>query len=232
MYTAACKNLMLDAFGITHISLHTAYSASGANEVTGGSPAYARKAISFSAAGSGSNAGTITTGRSNTLAGTVAGLGADTYGTTALVTTACAGIGSGAGSSASVHRGTLASTGSAIGLAAGSEISNRFNAATGTVIGAGTTADTTARANNASGAGTGNVVSILRKVTEYGQAGTGAGLGVAAATRDATTEAPHGSRADPFQRDSSIRPGDAQQSRPSQFNTARPADGRSSRGRR
>lgn len=37
-------------------SLHTAYSTSGANEVTGGSPAYARVALTWSAAASGSKA--------------------------------------------------------------------------------------------------------------------------------------------------------------------------------
>lgn len=36
--------------GATHGSLHTAYSSSGANEVTGGSPAYARKAATWAAA--------------------------------------------------------------------------------------------------------------------------------------------------------------------------------------
>lgn len=50
MLTTACKNLMLDAFGVTHLSLHSAYSATGANEIAGGSPAYARKAATFSAA--------------------------------------------------------------------------------------------------------------------------------------------------------------------------------------
>lgn len=52
MLTDATVNTMLDA--ITHdlASLHTAYSASGANEVTGGSPAYARKAITVAAASS------------------------------------------------------------------------------------------------------------------------------------------------------------------------------------
>lgn len=48
---------------VTHASLHTADPAgSGANEVTGGSPAYARKAVSF---GSGSS-GTVTTSGSVT----------------------------------------------------------------------------------------------------------------------------------------------------------------------
>lgn len=60
------KNKMLDAIdegvagGITHLSLHTAYSTSGANEVTGGSPAYARQAVAFGAAASGSKAMTGT----------------------------------------------------------------------------------------------------------------------------------------------------------------------------
>jgi hypothetical protein len=54
--------VMLDALdeaqaeGITHLSLHTAYSASGANEVSGGSPAYARKAATWSAASGRSKA--------------------------------------------------------------------------------------------------------------------------------------------------------------------------------
>lgn len=36
--------------GATHGSLHTAYSSTGTNEVTGGSPAYARKAATWAAA--------------------------------------------------------------------------------------------------------------------------------------------------------------------------------------
>lgn len=36
--------------GATHVSLHSAYSSTGANELTGGSPAYARKAATWSAA--------------------------------------------------------------------------------------------------------------------------------------------------------------------------------------
>ena len=35
---------------ITHLSLHTAWSASGASEVTGGSPAYARQPVAWNAA--------------------------------------------------------------------------------------------------------------------------------------------------------------------------------------
>jgi len=53
------KNLMLEALdealstGADFGSLHTAYSTTGASEVTGGSPAYARKALTWSAAASG-----------------------------------------------------------------------------------------------------------------------------------------------------------------------------------
>lgn len=39
---------------IAFASLHTAYSTTGTNEVTGGSPAYARKAITWNTASSGS----------------------------------------------------------------------------------------------------------------------------------------------------------------------------------
>src|SRR5437870_8328943 len=47
------KNLMLDALGavIGYVSLHTASpGTTGTNEVTGGSPAYARKAVTWNAA--------------------------------------------------------------------------------------------------------------------------------------------------------------------------------------
>ncbi len=54
-YTNAGKNLMLDALkgtnpsvAIAYASLHTAAPGeSGASEVTGGSPAYARKSVTF-----------------------------------------------------------------------------------------------------------------------------------------------------------------------------------------
>ena len=65
-FSDQAKNVMLDALdeanaeGITHLSLHTAYSSSGANEVTGGAPAYARQACAFGAAASGSKAMTGT----------------------------------------------------------------------------------------------------------------------------------------------------------------------------
>lgn len=47
--------------GATHGSLHSAYSTSGANEISGGSPAYARKALTWAAA----------SGRSKALAATL-----------------------------------------------------------------------------------------------------------------------------------------------------------------
>lgn len=49
-YTVATREAAIIAArtGITHASLHTAAAGTtGANEATGGSPAYARKAISF-----------------------------------------------------------------------------------------------------------------------------------------------------------------------------------------
>lgn len=54
--TNAAKHVMLDALGAVavYVSLHTADpSTSGTGEVTGGSPAYARKAITWNAAASG-----------------------------------------------------------------------------------------------------------------------------------------------------------------------------------
>lgn len=53
MFTDTARNNMITAEGTTHLSVHTAYSATGANEVTGGSPAYARKAVSYGAASAG-----------------------------------------------------------------------------------------------------------------------------------------------------------------------------------
>lgn len=55
-YTESSKNLMLDALTatITHISLHTADPGTdGSNEVSGGSPAYARVAVSWEPASGG-----------------------------------------------------------------------------------------------------------------------------------------------------------------------------------
>lgn len=56
-YSAQAKNYMLDQLGTVCVfaSLHTANPAStGANELTGGSPTYARKAIAWNAANAGS----------------------------------------------------------------------------------------------------------------------------------------------------------------------------------
>lgn len=52
---AASKDSMLDQLGTitTHASLNTAYSNTGANEVTGGSPAFARKAITWASSSGG-----------------------------------------------------------------------------------------------------------------------------------------------------------------------------------
>lgn len=49
------KNYMLDQFKtqIGYMSLHTAYPATTGNEITGGSPAYARKAVTWGTATGG-----------------------------------------------------------------------------------------------------------------------------------------------------------------------------------
>lgn len=55
--TPAARNSMLTAIGVTHASLHSAFPGnSGANEIAGGSPAYARKAVAFNAASGGARA--------------------------------------------------------------------------------------------------------------------------------------------------------------------------------
>jgi|SRR6188474_214594 hypothetical protein len=60
--SAAARNNMLDcglrnqtpSLSLTHVSLHTANpDPSGGSEVTGGSPAYARKSVTWNAASSG-----------------------------------------------------------------------------------------------------------------------------------------------------------------------------------
>ncbi len=61
-FTATAENQGLDALAnvapgtnlIAYASLHSAYSATGGNELSGGSPAYARVALSWSAASGGS----------------------------------------------------------------------------------------------------------------------------------------------------------------------------------
>jgi hypothetical protein len=60
-YDATAKNVMLDALGAlaVRVAAHTGDPGganSASNEVTGGSPAYARKAIAWSAASGGSAA--------------------------------------------------------------------------------------------------------------------------------------------------------------------------------
>lgn len=57
-YDTTAKNVMLDALAavLTRIALHTADPGganSASNEVTGGSPAYARKAVAWNAASGG-----------------------------------------------------------------------------------------------------------------------------------------------------------------------------------
>jgi hypothetical protein len=56
MIPDATANAMLDAITVDRVSLHTAYSSTGANEVTGGSPAYARQTVTFAAASGRSRA--------------------------------------------------------------------------------------------------------------------------------------------------------------------------------
>jgi hypothetical protein len=61
-FSAYGKNKMLDNLdeavsgGALYLSLHTAYSTTGTNEVTGGTPTYARKAATWGAAASGQKA--------------------------------------------------------------------------------------------------------------------------------------------------------------------------------
>ena len=50
MIPDATANSMLDSIVVDRLSLHTAYSATGANEVTGGTPAYAKLAVTYNAA--------------------------------------------------------------------------------------------------------------------------------------------------------------------------------------
>ncbi|HEY5420135.1 MAG TPA: hypothetical protein VIL10_05325 [Marmoricola sp.] len=65
-FSTTAKSAMLDALdesqtvGAKYGSLHSAYSATGANELAGGGPAYARKAAAWAAAASGSKAMTGT----------------------------------------------------------------------------------------------------------------------------------------------------------------------------
>lgn len=55
--TVSSKNTMLNALSIDGCSLHTAFPGlTGSSEVTGGTPAYARKTVAFAAAAGGSRA--------------------------------------------------------------------------------------------------------------------------------------------------------------------------------
>ena len=57
IFVDAAKNTMLDALTISYASLHDGDpGTNGANEISGGSPAYARKAVTINAASSGSRA--------------------------------------------------------------------------------------------------------------------------------------------------------------------------------
>lgn len=57
MLTTSGKNQLLDAWDITHGTLHSGFPGdAGSNELSGGSPAYARQAATFGAAASGSRA--------------------------------------------------------------------------------------------------------------------------------------------------------------------------------
>lgn len=57
MLTTSGRNQLLDATDVAFASLHTDYpGTTQANEVTGGSPAYARKSVGFAAAASGQKA--------------------------------------------------------------------------------------------------------------------------------------------------------------------------------
>jgi hypothetical protein len=60
-FATTAQDQMLDSLNggtpssiIAYASLHSAYSASGSNELTGGSPSYARQAVTWSAASAGS----------------------------------------------------------------------------------------------------------------------------------------------------------------------------------
>lgn len=82
-YSTTALNQALDALAggtpssiIGFASLHSAYSTTGTNELTGGSPAYARQAVTWSAASGGSKASASVAGAFNVPAGsTVAFVG-------------------------------------------------------------------------------------------------------------------------------------------------------------
>lgn len=53
LFSLSAKNSMLNSFTVATLSLHTAYDPGGANEVVGGTPAYVRLPVTFSAASAG-----------------------------------------------------------------------------------------------------------------------------------------------------------------------------------
>lgn len=56
-FSTAGRNAALGGVGVTHASLHSGFPGNnGANEISGGSPAYARKSVTFDAASGGSRA--------------------------------------------------------------------------------------------------------------------------------------------------------------------------------
>lgn len=79
-FTTTAENEMLDCLAgngavapnniVGFASLHTAYSITGANELTGGSPAYARQTVTWAAASSGSKASSAIGGAFNVPAAT------------------------------------------------------------------------------------------------------------------------------------------------------------------
>jgi len=116
MFTASAQDQMLDALSggtpssiIGYAGLFSAYSATGtANELTGGSPAYARQAVTWSGAAGGSKGSASVAGAFNVPAGsTVAFVGlfsAVTAGT-------CAGMGPNDAGTPYAFTATLASPG-------------------------------------------------------------------------------------------------------------------------
>lgn len=61
MLTTSGKNQLLDSTDVTHAGLHSGFPGdSGSNELSGGTPAYARKSITFGSASAGSKATTGT----------------------------------------------------------------------------------------------------------------------------------------------------------------------------
>jgi hypothetical protein len=157
-FTVTAQDQMLDALNggspssiIGYASLHTAYSASGANELTGGSPAYARQAVTWSAASGGSKASASVAGAFNVPAATtVAFVGlwsAATSGT-------FAGMGPNDAGTVYAFTATLASPG--VFTAPGSAYSNGATvvvfAAAGATLPTGITAGTVYYIVSASGA--------------------------------------------------------------------------------